>query len=271
MNYTAEHIDTEKFEAGLDSHKRYQEELQRTAIEKANARYEGYCQCLEDVRSMLHCSNYEKTDGLIPESIETGYINAIYTFAKLGGVECEDIANSNLPSQEKAKSVWDRIWKKMHKKYVDEGIKNRTQDYTFGINQVLSEIYGAFGIKPSTEDLCCRDGEDPTSYAKLLAERIKKTLCEETLGKINWVSVQESFPTTPKEKVAQGDREVKVLVWDGSELDRASYLPGLKNFFDLADEPIFGVTHWAIFDPPKNENLASIGDSVEKEESNGVD
>ena len=57
--YIAEHIDPEKFETGLDKLKRYQEEVQRTAIEKANAFYAGYATCLNEVSSMLHCSNYE--------------------------------------------------------------------------------------------------------------------------------------------------------------------------------------------------------------------
>lgn len=187
MSYTAEHIDTERFEAALDSHKRYQEELQRTAIEKANARYEGYCQCLEDVRSMLHCSNYEDTSKKLA-SYREGADTAFYELCKELGVGSQDIRNTNISIDQKA---------------------------------------------------------------YMIAERIKETLCGDTPGKINWVSVEESLPAMSKEKLAWGDREIKVLVWDGSELDKASYLPGLKNFFDLADEPICGVTHWTIFDPPK--------------------
>lgn len=199
MNYTAEHIDPEKFEAGLEGHKRYQEEVQRTTIEKANARYEGYCQCLEDVRSMLHCSNYEKT----AENKETPY-PVSYGSAK--------------------------------KSYID------------GVNDAFYELCKELGI--GSQDI--RDMNTSVDQkAYMIAERIKETLCGDTPGKINWVSVEESLPAMSKEKLAWGDREIKVLVWDGSELDKASYLPGLKNFFDLADEPICGVTHWAIFDPPK--------------------
>lgn len=178
MNYTAEHIDPEKFEAGLESHKRHQEELQRTTIEKANARYEGYCQCLEDVRSMLHCSNYEKTDRPISEDIEKGQINAIYAFAKLENVDCDDIVDSNLPCQEKINAVWKRMCKKMHSKALYEESKNRLRDYTMGVNQTLSAIYDEFGIKFTPKDMCRHDGEDPTSYAKLLADRVRKAFEE---------------------------------------------------------------------------------------------
>ena len=57
--YTAEHIDPEKFDEGLNNLKRYQEEVQRTAIEHANAFYAGYSSCLNEVSSMRHCANYE--------------------------------------------------------------------------------------------------------------------------------------------------------------------------------------------------------------------
>lgn len=122
MNYTAEHIDTEKFEAALDNHKRCQEELQRTAIEKANARYEGYCQCLEDVRSMLHCSNYEKTAenketpypvsyGSAKKSYIDGVNDAFYELCKGLGIGSQDIRDMNTSVDQKAYMIAERIRK----------------------------------------------------------------------------------------------------------------------------------------------------------------
>lgn len=108
MNYTAEHIDTEKFETALDNHKRYQEELQRTAIETANARYEGYCKCLEDVRGMLHCSNYES-----PEKETAAYKQganaAFYELCKELDIGSQDIRDMNTSIDEKAALLADRV------------------------------------------------------------------------------------------------------------------------------------------------------------------
>lgn len=249
MNYTAEHIDPEKFESALNSKKRYQEELQRSAIEKANAQYEGYCQCLEDVRSMLHCSNYEKTDGLISESIEAGRINAIYAFAKLGGVDCEDIANSNLPFQDEAKTVWDRIWNKMKSKASEVELKNRLHDYTYGINEVLSAIYNEFGIKPNQKVLCSQDGGDPTSYSKLLADKIRDMEKTKETG-FPWVSVSERLPgdgTGEKPKIE------RVIVLAKGEWVEGYFVPSTKNFFTTEGYKSFqieNVTHWAIPELP---------------------
>lgn len=41
MNYTAEHIDTEKFEAGLENNRKYQEQLHEEAIKRATAEFQG--------------------------------------------------------------------------------------------------------------------------------------------------------------------------------------------------------------------------------------
>ena len=114
MNYTAEHIDLEKFEAGLGSHKRYQEELQRTAIEKANAMYEGYCKCLEDVRSMLHCSNYESREKETA-AYKEGADAAFYELCKELGIGSQDIRDMNTSVDEKAALLADRIRKTFEK------------------------------------------------------------------------------------------------------------------------------------------------------------
>lgn len=120
MNYTAEHIDPEKFEAALDNHKRYQEELQRTAIEAANARYEGYCKCLEDVRGMLHCSNYEKTskvevteeDKRVSQK-EKDFANGVNAaFSWLGerlGIQIDDIIKMDVGVETKSEVMVQRI------------------------------------------------------------------------------------------------------------------------------------------------------------------
>ena len=190
MSYTAEHIDTEKLEAGLENNRKYQEELHREAIKRATAEFQGYCKCLEEVREMLHCSNYESKEKETA-AYKDGADTAFYELCKELDISSQDIRGKNISIDQKA---------------------------------------------------------------YMIAERIKETICDKTPGKINWVDVGELLPTIPKEKAEKGDREIKVLIWDGKELDKASYLPGMKNFFDLADEPICGVTHWAIFDPPKREN-----------------
>lgn len=55
-------IDPEKFEQALLEQRKYQQECQRKVIEKANSFYEGYTACLDEVSSMLYCSNYESKE-----------------------------------------------------------------------------------------------------------------------------------------------------------------------------------------------------------------
>lgn len=170
MNYTAEHIDTEKFEAGLDSHKRYQEELQRTAIEKANARYEGYCKCLDDVRSMLHCSNYEDASKKLV-SYREGANTAFDELCKELDVDSQDIQDIDTSVGEKAAHLASRI----KENFQNKEMKNRIHDYASGANAVLSTIYGAFAIEHGEGDLC-HDGDDPAEKAVFLASLIKNNL-----------------------------------------------------------------------------------------------
>ena len=120
MSYIAEHIDTEKFEAGLDSHKRYQEELQRMAIEKANAQYEGYCKCLDDVRSMLHCSNYESKEKETA-AYKEGADAAFYELCKDLDVGVQDIRDKNISIDQKAYMIAERI-KKAFCEVTDDGM-----------------------------------------------------------------------------------------------------------------------------------------------------
>lgn len=108
MNYIAEHIDPEKFESELMNHRKYQQELQRLAIEKANSFYAGYTACLDEVSSMLHCSNYEST-GKITSAYREGANNAFYELCKELGIGCQDIREKNISVDEKAALIADRI------------------------------------------------------------------------------------------------------------------------------------------------------------------
>lgn len=188
MSYTAEHIDPEKFEAALDNYKRYQEELQRTAIETANARYEGYCKCLEDVRGMLHGSNYES-----PEKetavYKQGANAAFYELCKVFGIWSQDIRGENISIGQKAYMV---------------------------------------------------------------AERIKVALWAETPGKINWVSAGKAPDILGKHP---GKEFVRVIVWCNFGVCEAVY-DIKENVFRYGPvyctEEVKGVTHWAIFERPKN-------------------
>lgn len=60
MDYTPENINIPAFEDALKDHRDYQHWQLRIAQEKAQAYFAGYEQAIEDVRSMLHCANYEK-------------------------------------------------------------------------------------------------------------------------------------------------------------------------------------------------------------------
>lgn len=60
MEYTPENIDIPAFEEALkDSREFHRTELYRK-FDAARAFYDGYAKCVDDVISMLHCSNYEK-------------------------------------------------------------------------------------------------------------------------------------------------------------------------------------------------------------------
>ena len=62
MEYTPENIDIPAFEEALkDSLKFQRTELYRK-MDAARAFYDGYANCVDDVISMLHCSNYEKRE-----------------------------------------------------------------------------------------------------------------------------------------------------------------------------------------------------------------
>lgn len=108
MNYKAEHIDPEKFEKALLEHRRYQQECQRMAIEKANSFYDGYTACLDEVSSMLHCSNYE-SEGKITAAYREGADNAFYELCKELGIGVQDIRKMNKSVDEKASLIADRI------------------------------------------------------------------------------------------------------------------------------------------------------------------
>lgn len=108
MSYTAEHIDPEKFEKALLEHRRYQQEHQREAIGKANSFYDGYTACLDEVSSMLHCSNYEREGASSAAYIE-GANDALYELCKELGVGMQDIRGMNTSIDEKAALIAERI------------------------------------------------------------------------------------------------------------------------------------------------------------------
>lgn len=106
--YNAEHIDVEKMEGALDNFRRYQQESQRTAIEKANAYYAGYDKALEDVRSMLHCSNYE-SEAKKTQAYKEGADFAFYEICKELDIVCQDIREMKTSIDEKAYMIAKRI------------------------------------------------------------------------------------------------------------------------------------------------------------------
>lgn len=106
--YTAELIDVDKFENGLDSNRRFQEEMLRLAEEKANAFYSGYNKCLEDVRSMLHCSNYESKEKRASAYMD-GADAAFYEICKELDIGSQDIRDQNISVDQKAAMLAERI------------------------------------------------------------------------------------------------------------------------------------------------------------------
>lgn len=63
MEYTPKNIDIPAFEKALMDSRNYQQQQLLLAREKAQAYYDGYDACVQDVIGMLHCANYEKRDG----------------------------------------------------------------------------------------------------------------------------------------------------------------------------------------------------------------
>ena len=90
------------------------------AIEKANAQYEGYCKCLDDVRSMLHCSNYESKEKE-PAAYKEGADAAFYELCKELGIGVQDIRDKNISIDQKAYMIAERI-KKAFCEVTDDGM-----------------------------------------------------------------------------------------------------------------------------------------------------
>lgn len=108
MSYIAENIDPEKFEAGLKNNRKYQEELHREAIKRATAEFQGYCKCLEEVREMLHCSNYE-SNGKETVVYQEGADAAFYELCKELDIGCQDIRDKNISIDQKAYMIAEKI------------------------------------------------------------------------------------------------------------------------------------------------------------------
>lgn len=108
MNYTAEHIDVEKFEDGLKDHRDYQMEEKRLTVEKAQAFFDGYEKALDDVGSMLHCCNYESKEKR-SATYHAGADNAFYELCKELDISGQDIRDMNTGIDEKAALLAERI------------------------------------------------------------------------------------------------------------------------------------------------------------------
>lgn len=108
MNYTAEHIDAVKFEEGLKVHRDFQMDTKRLATEKAQSFFDGYEKALDDIRSMLHCSNYESQEKR-DLAFLAGADNAIYELCKELDVGSQDIRNMSTSIDEKASLLAARI------------------------------------------------------------------------------------------------------------------------------------------------------------------
>lgn len=67
MVYKAENIDTDKFLKQLDWLKEFDRQKEREETITAKKYHEGYRECLEKVKDVFYCSNYEKT---IENSVE---------------------------------------------------------------------------------------------------------------------------------------------------------------------------------------------------------
>ena len=108
MNYTAEHIDVEKFEHGLNDHRNFRLQEQQMKIETARAFFSGSERALDDVSSMLHCCNYESKEKQT-SAFREGANNALYELCKELDVSSQDIRDMDTSIDEKAALLADRI------------------------------------------------------------------------------------------------------------------------------------------------------------------
>ena len=88
--------------------RKYQQECQQNAIEKANSFYKGYAACIDEVSSMLHCSNYE-SEGKITAAYREGADNAFYELCKELDIGIQDIRQMNKSIDKKAYLIARRI------------------------------------------------------------------------------------------------------------------------------------------------------------------
>lgn len=115
MSYIAENIDTEKFEAGLENNRKYQEKLHEEALKRATAEFQGYCKCLEDVWEMLHCSNYEKSVADIQDHVQreadfTRGVNSAFSWiGERLGMETKDIVQMDVGVEVKSEVMVQRL------------------------------------------------------------------------------------------------------------------------------------------------------------------
>ena len=60
--YTPKNIDIDAFEKALMKSRELEQRRLSSAREKAQAYYDGFDACVDEVVSMLHCANYEKRE-----------------------------------------------------------------------------------------------------------------------------------------------------------------------------------------------------------------
>ena len=62
MNYTPKNIDISAFEEALKQSLEFRRTEFYRKVDAERAFFEGYAKCVDEVISMLHCSNYEKRE-----------------------------------------------------------------------------------------------------------------------------------------------------------------------------------------------------------------
>lgn len=82
----------------LAENKSRQQEILKKAIVKANAFYEGYVACIEDILPIAQCSDYQE-----------GADHAFYEICKELDISSQDIREMNTSIDEKAALLVERI------------------------------------------------------------------------------------------------------------------------------------------------------------------
>lgn len=108
MDYMAEHIDSKLFEDALNENRKAERETLNISIERARAYFNGYDKCIEDVRGMLHCKNYESKDQE-SRAYYCGANAALYELCKELDINSSDIRAMDISIDEKAALIAEKI------------------------------------------------------------------------------------------------------------------------------------------------------------------